>query len=101
MLTTTEKREEAEKIARVLVEERLAGCVQIIGPITSTYWWEESINTTEEWLLLIKSRKTLYPKIEETIKKNHSYKTPEIIMTPIITGDKDYLDWLNQELRGE
>ena len=62
MLTTTEKREEAEKIARVLVEERLAGCVQIIGPITSTYWWEESINTTEEWLLLIKSRKTLYPK---------------------------------------
>jgi len=98
VFTTTEKREDAEKIARRLVENRLAGCIQIVGPIMSTYWWKGNVETAEEWLLLIKSRKDLYEEIEEAIKEIHPYETPEIIATSIVAGSKEYLEWLKNEL---
>ncbi|NVM01132.1 MAG: divalent-cation tolerance protein CutA [Candidatus Helarchaeota archaeon] len=95
---TTEKKEEAKKIAKSLVNKRLAACVQIIGPILSTYWWKENVETSEEWLCLIKSKKSLFEKLEKSIKEVHSYKTPEIIALPFIDGSKDYLKWLDNEL---
>ncbi|MCL6449565.1 MAG: divalent-cation tolerance protein CutA [Armatimonadetes bacterium] len=98
VFTTTEKKEDAEKIARNLVEKRLAGCVQILGPVTSTYRWKGNLESAEEWLCLIKSTKALYPQIEEAIKALHPYETPEIIAAPIVTGSRDYLEWLKQEL---
>ena len=98
VFTTTEKREDAKKIARRLVENRLAGCIQIVGPIMSTYWWKGNVETAEEWLLLIKSRKDLYEEIEEAIKEIHPYETPEIIATSIVAGSKEYLEWLKNEL---
>ena len=99
VLTTTEAREEAESIARALTEQRLAACVQIVGPVTSTYRWKGKEETAEEWLCLIKSRKALYERIEEAIKAIHSYETPEIIALPIVAGSAAYLNWLNEELK--
>ncbi len=99
VFTTTEKREDAEKIAKTLVEKRLAACVQIVGPIASTYWWKGNVDTAEEWLCFIKSKSSLYAKLEKAIKEIHPYETPEIIATPIFAGSKEYLDWLKNELR--
>ena len=99
IITTTDKKEDAEGIARALIEKRLAGCVQIVGPITSTYWWRENIVKAEEWLCLIKSRKDLYEELEKSIREIHPYETPEIIALPITAGSKDYIKWLSNELK--
>ena len=101
VFVTTDKKEDAEKIARVLVEDRMAGCTQIVGPIVSTYWWKGNIETAEEWLCLIKSKKSLYQKIEKVVKEMHTYETPEIIAIPIVDGSKDYFEWLENEVKKE
>jgi periplasmic divalent cation tolerance protein len=98
VMTATDKREDAERIARSLVEMRLAGCVQIVGPMTSIYHWKGKIETAGEWLCLIKSREDCYGGIEEAIRSLHPYETPEIIAMPITAGSRDYLDWLRGEL---
>ena len=98
VVTTTGEKRDAEKIARTLVEKKLAACVQILGPITSTYRWKGSIETAEEWQCVIKSRKNLYNDIEKAIKSVHPYEVPEIIATSITAGSGDYLDWLQGEL---
>jgi periplasmic divalent cation tolerance protein len=99
VVTTTEKRQDVEKIAKALVERRLAACAQILGPIVSTYWWKDNIETVEEWQCLIKSKKSFYGKIEKAIKMLHPYETPEIIALPIVSGSDDYLKWLNDQLK--
>jgi periplasmic divalent cation tolerance protein len=96
--TTTERREDAERIARALVEKRLAACVQIAGPLTSIYRWKGKIETAAEWLCLIKSREENYGAIEQAIRSLHPYETPEIMAVPVIAGSRDYLDWLRGEL---
>ena len=93
--TTTETKEQAQKIAQYLVETRLAACVQIAGPITSVYRWKGKVETASEWLCLIKTREELFEKVEAAIKKMHSYETPEIIAVPIVKGSKEYLIWLD------
>jgi periplasmic divalent cation tolerance protein len=97
--TTTENEEDARKIARELIEKRLAACVQRIGPIKSTYWWEDKVNEEEEWLLIIKTRDEMFVEVEEAIKGGHPYEVPEIIASPIIKGNKDYLDWMEEEIK--
>lgn len=97
IVTTTEKREDAEKIAAWLVEKRLAACVQIVGPILSIYRWKENIESAREWQCHIKTRAALYPDVEAAIKLNHPYETPEIIALPILKGSREYLVWLTQE----
>jgi len=99
IFTTTGRREDAEKITQTLVQKRLAGCVQIIGPISSTFWWKSRIETAEEWLCLIKSEKGLFKELEKTVKETHPYHTPEITVVPIVAGSKEYLLWLDQELK--
>jgi periplasmic divalent cation tolerance protein len=98
VFTTVERREDAERIADMLVGKRLAGCVQIIGPITSTYRWKGNVETAEEWLCVIKSEKNLYVELEEAIREVHPYETPEIVAVPIVAGDREYLKWLDDEL---
>ena len=98
VVTTTDKKEDAEKIALSLVERKLAACVQIVGPITSIYRWKGNIETAEEWQCVIKSRKDLYEEIETAIKAIHPYEVPEIIAVPIVAGSGDYLEWLRGEL---
>jgi periplasmic divalent cation tolerance protein len=94
VLTTTEKREDAEKIAKTLVEKRLAACIQIMGPMLSTYWWKNHVETAEEWLCIIKSKLKLYEELEKSIRQIHPYEVPEILAIPVIVGSKDYLGWL-------
>ena len=98
VLTTTATREDAQTIADALVEKRLAGCVQIVGPIVSTFLWQGKIERAEEWLCMIKSEKSFYSRLEQSIKELHTYKTPEIIAVPIVAGSQQYLQWLSHEL---
>lgn len=99
VVTTTEHREDAEAIARTLVEERLAACVQIVGPVTSIYRWQGKVNTTEEWQCWAKSRRDLYDRIEETIRRLHPYQVPEILAVAVLAGSADYLAWLDGEIK--
>ena len=95
--TTTERKEEAQRIARALVERRLAACVHVVGPIQSTYWWQGQIETAEEWRLEMKTRSALLEPLQRAIRELHSYDVPEIIAVPITGGSQDYLDWLRRE----
>ncbi|HUH66682.1 MAG TPA: divalent-cation tolerance protein CutA [Syntrophales bacterium] len=99
VLTTTEKKEDAERIAIALVEKKLAACVQIAGPITSVYRWRGNIERAVEWQCRIKSKEVLYREIQETIKSIHPYEVPEIIATPIARGSGEYLEWLENQVR--
>ncbi|MFQ6089193.1 MAG: divalent-cation tolerance protein CutA [Candidatus Methanofastidiosia archaeon] len=99
VFTTVEKKEDAQKIAKSIVEKRLASCIQIIGPIESTYLWKNDIEIAEEWLCVIKSRKDLYEELEKAILKVHPYRVPEILAIPVVSGSKSYLKWLNDELK--
>ena len=101
LVTTVERQEDAEKIARALVESRLAACVQVLGPATSTYHWQGSIQSSREWLCLVKTRADLYAQIEEAIRKIHPYEVPEILAVPIVAGSKSYLEWMEKEVRGK
>jgi periplasmic divalent cation tolerance protein len=97
VVTTTEHQEDAERIARALVEERLAACVQVAGPITSIYRWRGQIETAREWQCCAKSRRELYDEIERAIRRLHPYEVPEILAMPVLAGSADYLAWLEQE----
>lgn len=95
--TTTDSKEQAQKIAKYLVEKKLAACVQINGPIESIYRWKGKVENAQEWLCLIKTREDCFSKVEAAIKKIHPYETPEIIAVPIVKGSKEYLNWLDKE----
>ncbi|SRR5690554_2986442 len=96
---TAGDKEEAQRIAQAIVEQRLAACVQVLGPIYSSYWWEDELETAEEYLCLMKSDRRVYDELEAAIKKVHSYDTPEILAMPVTAGNPDYLQWLQQELK--
>lgn len=100
VVTTTARREEAEQIARALVEERLAACAQVLGPITSIYHWQGDIETSEEWQVWAKSRRDLYDRIEQTIRRLHPYEVPEILAVPVVAGSASYLAWVDKETAG-
>ncbi len=99
VITTTESKEEAERIAQALLERRLAGCVQVIGPIESIYWWKGRIERSGEYICFIKTKARLYEELERVIKDLHSYEVPEIIALPITRGNPSYLDWLKEETK--
>ncbi|MHB8137749.1 MAG: divalent-cation tolerance protein CutA [Smithellaceae bacterium] len=98
VMTTTETKEQAQIIARYLIEEKLSACVQIAGAIESTYRWKGKVECSQEYLCLIKTREDLFPDVEAAIKKLHSYETPEIIAVPINQGSAEYLKWLDEAL---
>jgi periplasmic divalent cation tolerance protein len=99
VLTTVENKADAEKIARSLVAEKLAACVQILGPLTSYFHWQGKLDTVGEYLCLIKSRNDLFAELETAIKDLHPYEVPEILAIPVVKGGKEYLDWMAAELR--
>lgn len=101
VLVTTGAEEEAEKIARTLVEERLVACVNIINPIRSIYRWEGKIQDDREWLLVIKTRQAHFAAVETRVKALHSYQVPEVIALPITAGSEPYLEWVRKETKGE
>ena len=98
IMTAIDSKEAAQSIARALVERRLAGCVQVIGPISSTYRWEGGIESDEEWLCLIKSRLDFYHDVETAIHELHTYDVPEILALPVIAGSGPYVHWLAAQI---
>lgn len=94
-MTTTDAREDAERLARDLVERRLAACVQVLGPIFSTYRWQGAIETAEEWLCLIKTTTARFDAVNAHIETNHGYETPELTAVPIDRGSSGYLAWVS------
>ena len=95
MLTTTPSREEAQKIAKLLIAEKLAACVQLL-PIESFYTWQEKTQNEAEILLLIKTRTALFDAATARIKAIHSYTVPEIVALPFVAGFQGYFDWIGQ-----
>ena len=95
--TAIDSKEGAQKIAQILVERRLAACVHVTGPITSTYWWQGKMEKEEEWTCTAKTRKELYGDVERTIREAHPYDEPEIVALPIVNGSQSYLNWIVAE----
>lgn len=98
IFSTTGSREEAENIARVLIEKRVAACVNIFGPIKSIYWWRGKIEESKEYLLTVKTIRDKYEILERIISEIHSYQVPEIIAIPVVNALKEYIEWLRKEL---
>ncbi|TMC18529.1 MAG: divalent-cation tolerance protein CutA [Chloroflexi bacterium] len=95
--TTVDTKEGAQKIAEILVKSRLAACVHVSGPISSTYWWQGKLEVAEEWVCTAKTRKELYGALEKALQTAHPYAVPEILALPILDGSQSYLDWLLAE----
>jgi periplasmic divalent cation tolerance protein len=94
VIVTAGSEEQAASIARALVAERLAACVNIVGPVRSIYRWQGEVHNDREYLMLIKTRTRLVSKIERRVRELHSYEVPEVIALSIDGGSKPYLDWL-------
>jgi periplasmic divalent cation tolerance protein len=99
VLVTTASLREAKKIAKHLVDARLAACVNISAPLRSIYRWEGKIADEKEYLLFIKSTRDLSPELKTAISSIHSYHTPEIICLPIIDGSRNYLQWIGDSVK--
>jgi periplasmic divalent cation tolerance protein len=99
VLTTVEKQEDGARLARLLVERQLAACAQVLAPMISIYRWRGEVEQSGEVLLLIKTTSAVYRELEEAIKQNHPYETPEIIALPVETGSNDYLSWLDNSIK--
>lgn len=98
--TTAPSKEEAGRIAMILVERRLAACVQVAGPIESHYRWKGTLEHSTEWLCIIKTTRGNYAAVEAAVRATHPYDVPEIIACPIEAGSASYLDWLRAETAG-
>ncbi len=97
VITNTPDRGVALKIARALVERKLAACVNVLAECTSVYRWQGKLETATEVPLLIKTRAAIYDDVEAAIKSLHPYELPEIVAVPIERGLPAYLEWINAE----
>ena len=100
VLVTCASRAEAGRLARVLVEKRLAACVNVSGvPVHSVYRWKGKVETAREWLLIVKSTKRRFAALRQEIARLHSYEVPEVIALTIAAGSAAYLGWLEESVR--
>jgi periplasmic divalent cation tolerance protein len=99
VVTNLPDRESAEELATLLIDRRLAACVNILGPCTSVYRWQGEIQRDEEYRLLIKTVSARYADLESAIRASHPYELPEIIAVPIAHGLPAYLQWVESETR--
>jgi len=100
VLITASKEDEAAVIAKALLGDRLAACVNIIKGIRSIYRWQGKVEDDAEVLMIVKTRAELFDSLAEKVKALHSYSVPEIIALPVIRGSADYLNWLKEETAG-
>lgn len=98
VLTTAGSQEEALKIARTLVERRLAACVNIVPHMQSIYRWKEKVEEADEWLLVIKTTSEVFTQVRDAIKEMHSYELPECICVEIEDGSPEYLRWITESV---
>lgn len=100
VLITAPKGPEARRLAEILLNEKLAACVNIVPAVESFFWWEGKIDTAAEALLIVKTKRALLLRLMKAVKSAHSYTVCEIIALPIIAGNKAYLDWIDASCGG-
>ena len=98
VLVTAGNADEAKRIARALVEQRLAACVNLMNPVESVYRWEGKVAEDAEVLLVVKTSRALFGEVRRVVEQLHSYHVPEVICLPIIDGSPNYLNWLAESL---
>lgn len=101
IFVTAKDFKEAKKISQALVERKLIACANIIQGVQSLFWWEGKVDVANEVLLILKTRRNLFKKVEQLVKSLHSYSVPEIIAMPIVAGSKEYLKWVNDSVRAK
>lgn len=94
--TTTDSAEAANQLARGIVDAYLGACVQVVGPIRSTYRWQGTVHVDQEWQCQIKTTMSRLDELTAHIRKHHSYDVPEVVATPIVAGSDDYLSWVRE-----
>ncbi len=99
VLVTASGLDEGNKITSVILDKRLAACVNIVPKISSLFWWQGKIDAADEVLLIIKTRASRIKDIIDAVKSVHSYSIPEVIALPVIAGNADYLDWIAGEVK--
>ena len=99
VFVTVSGEEEGRKIARLLVGARKAACVNILPGVHSVFWWKGEIDDEQESLLIVKTKAALFREVVDLVKSAHSYEVPEIVAMPIVAGNEDYLEWMDQECR--
>jgi periplasmic divalent cation tolerance protein len=92
--TTLPDRDTANRIGRRLVEERLAACAQVVGPVASVYWWQGEVETAGEWYCHLKTTASRVDALMDRLRQLHPYETPEIVALPVTEGDPAYLRWI-------
>jgi periplasmic divalent cation tolerance protein len=100
VLTTCAAKADAERLSRALVAERLAACVSVVPRVESYYHWKGEIESSEEFMLIIKTSRDLFPAICAEMEKLHPYEVPELLALPIVAGAENYLSWFQANLRG-
>ena len=101
VLTTTDSADEAERLSRVLVDARLAACVQIAGPVRSVFRWEGAVSVEEEWQLWLKTDVARVDDLNARLVAEHTYDVPEVLVLPVAGGHGPYLAWVTQETKQE
>ncbi len=99
ILITTSADEEARKIADVLLTQRKVACVNIVPMVNSLFWWQGKIDSSQESLLIIKTKASLLDEIVTLVREVHSYEVPEIIALPLVGGNQDYIEWMDKEVK--
>jgi periplasmic divalent cation tolerance protein len=95
---TAPTKEQAQQIAKVILDQRLAACINIVGPVSSSFLWKGVIEKASEYLLVIKTKQDRFPDLTAAVKSSHSYDVPEIIGMPIVVGEDAYLSWIDSEV---
>jgi periplasmic divalent cation tolerance protein len=98
VLSTCDSEEQAAAVARHLVEQRLAACVNILPGARSIFRWKDAVEDTPEWVLVIKTRRDQFAAIRAEIEKMHTYEVPEVLAFPVVEGSESYLAWLDREV---
>ena len=98
VITTTAEQTDAQRIAALLVDQRLAACTQVSGPLESSYWWNDRIETAREWQVVVKTRGDMYEAVEAAIRAAHPYDAPEVLAIPVVAVSSSYRMWLLAQL---
>jgi periplasmic divalent cation tolerance protein len=98
LFITTATTNEAQRISKVLLEQKKVACVNIVPRVSSLFWWENKLDSAHESLLIVKTKASLLNEVVGLVREIHSYDIPEIIALPIVGGNKDYLEWIGKEV---
>jgi periplasmic divalent cation tolerance protein len=99
--TTLPDQAAADRLGATLVAERLAACAQVVGPVSSTYWWEGRVERSSEWYCHLKTTVARLPQLQQRVRELHPYQLPELVALPVIDGDQGYLRWIAESVGGE